>query len=414
MAFPDLTGGRLQDYKLLVLGGLIVISLLLEFYVHWYLGITSVYSHFFYIPIVLGAVWFGKRGVFVAILLGATLLSVTFMNTRGIDGDAIIRALMFVIVGLVIGAVSDYMRGEQERMMNEVTDAAIQSGLRGRTGTGSIGEIRSRIASFAGVKRLREQGDIPGLIRALRNRDPAVQYDAVEALGELADPASTDALISALTGDQYSGIRWKAAEALAKIGEPAVPSLIAALDHPDEGVRWKAAITLGEIGDQRGIIPLISLLSDTDRFVRSRAAYALGLIGSPAIPALSETLEEAPYEVRRGAVAALGKMNDPAATRILIRALPDSSEDVRQDIITSLSMQGDQAFDLLVAALADSEPLRQQGAAMALTAMGRAEALEPLEKALESAGSPTREVLSSAITEIRSRIAQEQTKTPPE
>ncbi|MCG7855063.1 MAG: HEAT repeat domain-containing protein, partial [Methanoregulaceae archaeon] len=335
-------------------------------------------------------------------------------NTGGIDDDAIIRALIFVIVGFMIGAVSDYMRGEQERMMNEVTDAAIQSGIRGRTGTGSIGEIRSRIASFAGVKRLREQGDIPGLIRALRNRDPAVQYDAVEALGELADPAATDALISALTGDQYSGIRWKAAEALAKIGEPAVPSLIAALDHPDEGVRWKAAITLGEIGDQRGIIPLIGLLSDKDRFVRSRAAYALGLIGSPAIPALSEMLEEAPYEVRRNTVTALGKMNDPAAIRVLLRALTNSSEDVRQDIITSLATQGEQAFDLLVAALADPEPLRQQGAAMALAAMGRPEALEPLHKALESAGSPTREVISSAIGEIRSRKAQERTKNPPE
>jgi HEAT repeat protein len=306
-------------------------------------------------------------------------------------------------------SVSDYMRGEQERMMNEVTDAAIQSGLRGRTGTGSIGEVRSRIASFAGVKRLREQGDIPGLIRALRNRDPAVQYDAVEALGELADPAATDALLGALTGDHYSGIRWKAAEALAKIGSPAVPSLIRALDHPDEDIRWKAAVTLGEIGDPRCIEPLIGLLSDTDRFVRSRAAYALSCIGSPAIPALSETLEEAPSEVRRGIVTALGKMNDPAAIPVLIRALTDPAEDVRQDIITSLGTQGEQAFTPLVAALADPEPLRQQGAAMALAAIGRPEALEPLQIALGSAESPTREVLSSAIGEIRSRKVPERT-----
>jgi HEAT repeat protein len=414
MVLSDLTGGKLQDYKLPLLGGLIAVSLLLELYVHWYLGITTVYSHFFYIPVVLGAVWYGKRGVLVAILLGAVLLSVTFLKTGAIDDDSIIRTLMFCIVGLVIGAVSDYMRGEQERMMNEVTDAAIQSGLRGRTGTGSISEVRSRIASFAGVKRLREQGDIPGLIRALRNRDPAVQYDAIEALGELADPAAIDALILALTGDKYSGIRWKAAEALGKIGEPAVPSLIAALTHPDEGVRWKAAITLGEIGDQRGIIPLIGLLSDTDRFVRSRAAYALGLAGSPAIPSLSETLEDAPSEVRTGIVTALGKMHEPAAISVLIRALTDSSEDVRQDIISLLASQGEEAFDLLVAALADPEPLRQQGAAMALAAMGRPEALEPLQKALESAGSPTREVLSSAIGEIRSRQAPERSQNSPE
>ncbi len=403
MTFPDRSGGVLQDYKLPVLIGLTAASLLLELIVHWHLGITTVYSHFFYIPVVLAAVWYGKRGVVVAVLLGAALLSGTIFLTGGIDDDALIRALMFVTVGLVIGAVSDYMRSEQERMMNEVTDAAIQSGLRGRTGTGSIVEIRSRIASFAGVKRLKEQGDVPGLIRALRNRDPAVQYDAVEALGELADPAATGALISALTGDRYSGIRWKAAEALGKIGEPAVPSLIAVLANPDEGVRWKAAITLGEIGDQRGIGPLIGLLSDRDRFVRSRAAFALTLIGLPALPTLSEALEEAPSEVRRGIVTALGKMGDPAATRLLIRTLTDPSDDVRQEAVTSLVAQGDQSFDLLIVALGDPDPRRQQGAAMALAALGRPEALGPLQQALESAVSPTREVLGSAIGEIRSR-----------
>ncbi len=403
MAFPDRSGGKLRDYRLLVLIGLTAASLLLEFFVHWHLGITTVYSHFFYIPVVLAAVWYGKRGTLVAVLLAAALLSGTLLNTGRIDDDTIIRSLMFMIVGLVIGAVSDYMRAEQERLMNEVTDAAIRSGLQGRTGTGSIGEVRSRIISFAGVKRLREQRDVPGLIRALRNRDPAVQYDAVEALGEIADPAATGALISALTGDRYSGIRWKAAEALGKIGAPAVPSLIAVLDNPDEGVRWKAAITLGEIGDQRGIGPLIGLLSDRDRFVRSRAAFALGLIGAPAIPALAEALEEAPYEVRKGIVTALGKMNDPGATRVLIRTLTDPSDDVRQDTITALAAQGDQSFDLLIATLADPESLRQQGAAMALASMGRTGAIEPLQKALESAAPPTREVLGSAIAEIRSR-----------
>lgn len=403
MTFPDRSGGVLQDYKLPVLIGLTAASLILELVVHWHLGITAVYSHFFYIPVVLAAVWYGKRGTVVAVLLAAALLSGTVFLTGGIDDDAIIRAMMFVIVGLVIGAVSDYMRREQERMMNEVTDAAIQSGLQGRTGTGSIDEIRSRIASFAGVKRLKEQGDVPGLIRALRNRDPAVQYDAVEALGELANPAATGALISALTGDRYSGIRWKAAEALGKIGEPAVPSLIAVLDNPDEGVRWKAAITLGEIGDHRGIGPLITLLSDPDRFVRSRAAFALGLIGSPAIPVLADALAEAPSEVRKGIVTTLGKMDDPAATGLLIRTLSDPSEDVRQDAVTSLVTQGDRSFDLLIAALDDPEPLRQQGAATALGAMGRPEALGPLQKALGSAASPTREVLGSAIGEIRSR-----------
>ena len=393
----------MQDYRLVVVIGLTAAALLLEIIVHWHLGIAEVYSHFFYIPIVLAAVWYGTRGVSVAFLLGTVLLLVTFLTGGEIDNDAILRVLMLISVALVIGTVSGYMRREHERMVDEVTDAAIQSGIKGRTGTGSIAEVRSRIASFAGVKRLKEQGDVAGLIRALRNRDMAVQYDAVEALGELADPAATGALVSALTGDRYSGIRWKAAEALGKIGAPAVPSLIAVLDNPDEGVRWKAAIALGEIGDERGIAPLIGLLSDPDRFVRSRAAFALGLIGSPAIPALSEAWREAPSEVRRGIVTALAKMGDPAATKALINLFADSADDMRQDIIIALSSQKDQSFDLLVKALSGSEPRLRQGAAMALAAMGRSEALEPLRNACEPADPQTRAVFESAIRELRYR-----------
>jgi HEAT repeat protein len=400
MALSDLTLRRLEDYKLIVLAALVIVSLFLEGIVHWYLGIEVVYSHFFYIPIVLGAVWYGKRGVVVALILGAALLAGTYLTTGAIHMDSVLRALMFVAVGLIIGTVADFMKKEQEQIMNELTDAAIHSRTQDRSDTGSLAAIKSRIISFAGVKRLKEQGDVAGLIRALHNRDPAVQYQAVEALGELANPVATDALMGALVGDQYSGIRWKAAEALARIGPPAVPKLIMALENPDEDVRWKAAITLGEIGDPRGIVPLIGLLSDQDRFVRSRATYALGLIGQPAIPALSEALSDGSVDIRRGIVAALGKIQDPAAVRILIQTLADPSDAVRQDTITALNAEGEITTKLLIDTLYDPEPLRQQGAAMVLATAGRKEALEPLKEALKTADPQTEIVLRAAIQEI--------------
>jgi HEAT repeat protein len=400
MTLSDLTLRRLEDYKLIVLAALVIVSLFLEVIVHWYLGIEVVYSHFFYIPIVLGAVWYGKRGVVVALILGTALLAGTYLTTGAIHMDSVLRALMFVAVGLIIGTVADFMKKEQEQIMNELTDAAIHSGFEDKSYTGNLAAIKSRIMSFAGVKRLKEQGDVAGLIHALRNRDPAVQYQAVEALGELANPVATDALMGALAGDQYSGIRWKAAEALARIGSPAVPKLIMALENPDEDVRWKAAITLGEIGDPRGIVPLIGLLSDQDRFVRSRATYALGLIGQPAIPVLSEALSDGSVDVRRGIVAALGKMQDPAAVRILIQTLGDPSDAVRQDTITALNTEGEITTTLLLDTLYDPEPLRRQGAALVLATAGRKEALEPLKEALKTADPQTEIVLRAAIQEI--------------
>jgi HEAT repeat protein len=62
---------------------------------------------------------------------------------------------------------------------------------------------------------------------------------------------------------------------------------IALLSDDNEGNRWKAAEALGRIGDPAAVEELISSLWDDDGRVRLKAAWALGQIGDPrAIPAL--------------------------------------------------------------------------------------------------------------------------------
>ena len=72
------------------------------------------------------------------------------------------------------------------------------------------------------VKKLTRTRNLQGLIHALRHKDPKIQYDAAEALGEIGDILAIEPLITALTHNELSGVRWKAAEALSKIGAPAV------------------------------------------------------------------------------------------------------------------------------------------------------------------------------------------------
>jgi len=402
MAFPDLNLRGFRDYRMPVLLTLVGVSLLLEIVIHWYMGIAIVYSHLFYIPVVLAAVWYGKRGVVVAIILGVFHLAGTYYTLGMIDSGSAVRSLMFVVVGLVIGALSDLTKKEQEQMINRVTDAALQSGMGGGT-AGSQRDHKSRLISFASVRKLRESRDVHGLIRVLRKRDPGIQYEAAEALGDIGDPAAVGPLMEALTGDQYSGVRWKAAEALGKIGTPAVPALLTVLAHPDEDIRWKAAVTLGEIGDERAIGPLVQLLNDQDRFVRSRAAYALGLIGPPALGALSATLIEGDVETRRGAATALGMIGDPGAAAALIGALSDPSSAVRQEVIAALARQGDPAFPALVRALGDPDGERREGAALALAGSGNPEAIVPLKAALAAADPTNQAVLRQAISDLTAR-----------
>ena len=401
MALPEFRVKMVDDYKLPVLVVLIVISLLLELVIHWYFGIDVVYSHFFYIPVVLAGIWYGVRGVPVAVLLGGVLIAGTYASTGAVDSGSLLRALMFVVVAVVIGAVSDLMRREQDRMIEDVAKTALRSDLRERGDTLAV--LKSRVISVAGVRRLKERGDIQGLVRAVGNKDRGVQYEAVEALGDLRDPSAIPALMGALTGDQYSGIRWKAVEALTKIGPDSVSPLIEVLKNPDPDIRWKAAVALGEIGDPRGIDPLVKLLDDSDRFVRSRAAYALIHIGPPALPSLSGALNHPDATVRLGAVGVLGKIGDPQAISALVNALADQSPDVRQEAISALSRQGDRAIAALSDRLHDPDRFIRRRAVLALAGMKDEKVMPILLRALATADPDTAEVLIAVIEERQAR-----------
>jgi hypothetical protein len=93
--------------------------------------------------------------------------------------------------------------------------------------------------------------------------------------------------------------RWTesqaAADALGRIGPPAVPDLVAALQSTDPEIRLPAAQVLARMGsDARDAVPyLIPLLDDPDERIRKTAARTLGRIGpaaAPAVPALMRTL----------------------------------------------------------------------------------------------------------------------------
>jgi len=75
------------------------------------------------------------------------------------------------------------------------------------------------------------------------------------------------------------GWRWKAAESLARLGDPrAVDPLIDALDDEDWRVRQKAAWALGYLGDPRAIIPLRRLYRMENEGVREIILEALDII----------------------------------------------------------------------------------------------------------------------------------------
>ena len=108
------------------------------------------------------------------------------------------------------------------------------------SGISLFDQIKNVFSSRSSVIRMKAARDVRGLIRLLQHSDPDVQYEAAGALGDIGDSRAVEPLVAALKNDEFSGVRWIAAEALSKLGPPAVDPLIGALQHHNDDVRWKA------------------------------------------------------------------------------------------------------------------------------------------------------------------------------
>src|SRR5262245_5919482 len=168
------------------------------------------------------------------------------------------------------------------------------------------------------------------LIKALKDENRLVRLRAMRDLGNQGaaarDAAPTLGLL--LRADTEPEVLTQAARALAQIGPAGVPELLKALRDPELRVRYQAAGALGIIGpDAREAVPLLTAaLKETNDKMRARALYALGEIGPearPAVPALVRTLRDREPDVRTQASGALRQIG-PAAVPALEEALRDA------------------------------------------------------------------------------------------
>lgn len=174
------------------------------------------------------------------------------------------------------------------------------------------------------------------LVIAVTDPDPVVRGIAIRAVGEMAP--DVPGAVPALTTRFPEG---EAIQATAKFGPAAaeaVPALRSMLKYADPAVRWQAARALGKIGEPAlpALADLMRLAeSDPDPSVREHAAEAMGDIGPAAaagIPSLVKALGDKVARVRRDAVRSLGQMG-PAAKAALAdvrRATEDPDENVKK------------------------------------------------------------------------------------
>jgi hypothetical protein len=145
-------------------------------------------------------------------------------------------------------------------------------------------------------QKLRDHCAVPVLIKMLRSGDEKKRYAAAHALGEVGDSLAVPPL-AAIVQDPHQdpALQVHALAALGAIGSPAaVPAIVAALNGQEDWARYTWYYEMG-----------ISTGRDEDYMVRENAADALRRIGEPAIPALTEALASEDMDIRRKAEGAL-------------------------------------------------------------------------------------------------------------
>ncbi len=232
------------------------------------------------------------------------------------------------------------------------------------------------------IGRLKEEGNIDGLVRVLTSDSADIRREAAAALcgaGAAAVPVLVKALNTAgpeARGTIAKGLasagasslplilsvliqttddaRYAVADAVAGTGDTAFEAFVPALRHERPVIRRGAAIALAGMG-KRAVPPLRELLSDPDRLVRREAARSLARLHwkpvepeeaadfyfltedwrelvklkNTALPVLTGGLAEKDVRVRRESAQALGRLGSAQAVPALAKALGDPDIMVR-------------------------------------------------------------------------------------
>lgn len=142
-----------------------------------------------------------------------------------------------------------------------------------------------------------------------------VRKNAIHALGQRADAEAIDVLMPLLE-NRKPDLRHFAAEALGRIGRPAMKPLMEKLDQGDYYIR-----ALGRTGQPEAADVLIERLQQTDGRGRRDLIAALGMVGGPdAVATLTEILNTGDGYNRVAAAEALGDIGTSEAVKALTEA----------------------------------------------------------------------------------------------
>ncbi len=261
------------------------------------------------------------------------------------------------------------------------------------------------------IEKLMEKKDVKGLIKALKYEDSYIRMFAAIALGEIGDERAIAPLTQSLK-DEEEEVNIEILKSLVRIGDPAVDTLIIALNDEKLWERSKLALIkigepasrnlvfkynnqnrdtqiyyidiLGEIGDKNSVEHLIHILKD----IKSRETYDRDILTST--------------------IKALGKIGDEKATDIMHDLYFKFCRNQSDRYLTELFVDGitdvdRDCSDFLVQELTSNNEHLREEVADALIKMEYQRAVDPLIRALKDKNG---DIFRKRVAEIICRIGE--------
>lgn len=96
--------------KIIIIACLLCISCFLTYYFNIILKINIIFSHFFYLPLILACIWWKYKGLLVSFFLAGVLIIIPFlMGYYFFLFDNILRAIILILIGVVIAVLSEHI-----------------------------------------------------------------------------------------------------------------------------------------------------------------------------------------------------------------------------------------------------------------------------------------------------------------
>lgn len=291
-------------------------------------------------------------------------------------------------------------------------------------------DANRRIATALGALKAREA--VPALLKLTASRDGFTQLAAVDALGDIGDPAAVDTLAGVAGSPVVEAVTAQhAILALGRIGDPrAVPTIVKMM-YEERGVSFypQASFAAVEIGKPMAA-PLLAVLQGKDAELEAwakekkvvqgalyaKAAQLLGEVGgAEAVPALVNALAYKDADpgmeqfVRVFSAESLGRLRAREAVAPIAALLAKETDpDARYRYCEALARIGDPAAlpALRAAAAVKGDWEARVGGLLALSRLGGAAEQELVQAArAEDCGANCPKERAAALDGMKARLA---------